>query len=144
MRSQAAVEHDRTVIVRAVVPDVFKQRIGLAHLLHEGSVEGKEFLLHGIAARELRVVAHTVHAVISVKLCHLFSTYGCDICQYRAPTVCGQAAERNAGNARNGHAVLVRHVEECAGHAAERSRPVAPVRHVGPHGEYFGVEHAVG
>ena len=107
-------------------------------------MEGKEFLLHGIAARELRVVAHAVHAVISVELRHLFSTYGCDICQYRAPAVGGQAAVRNAGNARNGHAVLVRHVEECAGHAAERSRPVAPVRHVGPHGEYFGVEHAVG
>ena len=107
-------------------------------------MEGKEFLLHGIAARELRVVAHAVHAVISVELCHLFSTYGCDISQYRAPAVGGQAAVRNAGNARNGHAVLVRHVEERAGHATERSRPVAPVRHVGPHGEYFGVEHAVG
>ena len=145
MGCQTAVEGTSTGIVRAVIPDIHEVGIVGTGGLHQFFVIGLQRLAERTGAGEFGVISQSVHTIVAEELRGLLGSGLRHLLQGGDPL--GRSADgtvRNAGYGRYADTVLVCHVEEGSGNAAEGCRPVAPMGDVGPQGEDLGIEDTVG
>ena len=145
MGCQTAVEGTSTGIVRAVIPDIHEVGIVGTGGLHQFFVIGLQRLAERTGAGEFGVISQSVHTIVAEELRGLLGSGLRHLLQGGDPL--GRSADgtvRNAGYGRYADTVLVCHVEEGSGNAAEGCRPVAPMGDVRPQGEDLGIEDTVG
>ena len=141
--AEALVKHDRSLVIRAIVPHVFKDGVLVLHFFIQGNVELTNSLSRSIATAIFRVVAKAIYTVIVEELSSFVCTSLAHLFQTFLPRI-GQRTIRDAGDRSDCHTILVGCIQEGSRNATEWCRPVAPVVNVVPHGKDFAVENAIG
>ena len=137
------IEADLPLVVRSVIPEIGEQGIRLAHLLHQIAMKGLQTLHHTGIVRELGVVAETVDTIVAQEL-GIVVYIGAGKAIEHFAVVVGNIAIGYTGHTRDAYTVFVGYIEQCGGDASQRSRPVAPMGYIRPHGEHFRIKKAIG
>ena len=137
MVTQTVVENTCSIVTGSIIPHVLEDRVLRFHFLVQGNVEVAHIGNIVRSTGELRVVTKSVDTIIREEVgCFLWHSLTCQSPKHSAICV-GKTTPSDTSYRRNGHTILVCHVEQGSWNTAKWHRPVSPMVNVAPHREHF-------